>query len=161
MESERALLDLESVESRQGLLREEIPLVDRIGSERISFKGCQLAISKLEPYLGKVLIDPPDDAIGSTEWIGLQTETGLPLEFVAHLLMLPDLCQAYRRLQSGKRHARFDPKEFLDLLVELPPSSQIVQIQEYVKSGRVDIVRLKSEASAVRSMIDALFKVDS
>ena len=158
LDRERPLIDLESVYSRQGLLRDEVPLVDSIGSDKVSFEGCQLAISKLEPYLGKVLIDPPEGAIGSTEWIGLRPEAALPLEFVAHLLMLPDLCEAYRRLQSGKRHARFDSNEFLDLLVELPPSGEIARIQNQVESGRLDIVRLKSEAATVRSMIDSLFE---
>ena len=86
---------------------------------------------------------------------------GLPLEFVAHVLMLPDLCQAYRRLQSGKRHARFDAKEFLDLLVQLPPPNEIARIQRKVVSGRLDIVRLRSEAATVRSMIDDLFAFDA
>ena len=36
--------------------------MDSIGSDKVSFEGCQLAISKLEPYLGKVLIDPPEGA---------------------------------------------------------------------------------------------------
>ena len=157
---ERALIDLDSVESRQGLLREGFPVVHTIGSDKVSFAGCQLAISKLEPYLGKLLIHPPKDAIGSTEWIGLQLKTELPLEFVTHLLMLPDLCHAYRRLQSGKRHARFDPNEFLDLLVELPSPSDIARIQEQVESGRLDIVRLTSEVAAVRNMIDELYVVD-
>ncbi len=58
LDRERALIDLESVESRQGLLRDEVPVVGRTGSEKVSFEGCQLAISKLEPYLGKVLISP-------------------------------------------------------------------------------------------------------
>ena len=157
----RPLIDLESVERRQGLLTPQIPVVDIIGSEKVGFGGCRLAISKLEPYLGKVLIKPPKDAIGSTEWIGLRPKMGLPLEFVAHVLMLPDLCQAYRRLQSGKRHARFDPKEFLDLLVELPPPNEIARIQRKVVSGRLNIVRLGSEAATVRSMIDALFAFDA
>ncbi len=160
LDRERVLIDLENLESRQGLLRDGIPVVDSTGSDKVIFANCRLAISKLEPYLGKVLIDPPEDAIGSTEWIGLQPKKGLPLEFVAHLLMLPGLCQAYRRLQSGKRHARFDAEEFLDLLVELPPTSEIARIQEQVKSGREDIVRLRSESGTVRGMIDTLFAVD-
>ena len=160
LETDRLLIDLESVESRQGLIRDPIPLVDIIGSDKVSFQNCQLAISKLEPYLGKVLLYPPEDAIGSTEWVGLKTKKGLPLEFVAHLLMLPGLCDAYRRLQSGKRHARFDPKEFLDLTVEIPPFSEIARIQEQVKSDRSEIISLRSEAETVRARINALFAVN-
>ena len=32
-------VDLESVESRQGLVRNEVPLVDIIGSQKVSFEG--------------------------------------------------------------------------------------------------------------------------
>ena len=92
------MIDLEYVESRQGLLRDDVPLVDTIGSQKVFFVGCELAISKLEPYLGKVLVDPPAGALGTTEWIGLCRTTDLPLEFVAYLLMLPDLCEAYSSL---------------------------------------------------------------
>ena len=81
LETDRLLIDLESVESCQGLLRDPIPLVDTTGSDKVSFQNCQLAISKLEPYLGKVLLSPPKDAIGSTEWVGLKIKKGLPLEF--------------------------------------------------------------------------------
>ena len=56
LDAETMLIDLEYVESRQGLIRNNVPLVDTIGSQKVCFAGCQLAISKLEPYLGKVLI---------------------------------------------------------------------------------------------------------
>ena len=135
LDAERSLIDLEYVESRQGLLRNDVPLVDTIGSQKVRFADCELAISKLEPYLGKVLVEPPADALGSTEWIGLRRTTDLPLQFVAYLLMLPDLCEAYRRLQSGKRHARFDPDEFLDLRVQLPDAKDIPRIQRQVSDG--------------------------
>ena len=153
--TETKLIDLECVESRQGLLRDP-PLVDSIGSQRIRFDGCQLAISKLEPYLGKVLLSPPPNALGSTEWVGLNCISDLPLEYVAYLLMLPGLCEAYRRLQSGKRHARFDPREFLDLRVQLPDSSEIGQIQRQISEGRERIVSLRIAEAAERESIDAL-----
>ena len=151
------LIDLEHVGSREGLVRHDLPQVDTIGSQKIRFEDCDLAISKLEPYLGKVLIDPPTDALGSTEWIGLKCKTGLPLEFVAHLLMLPDLCEAYRRLQSGKRHARFDPDEFLDLRVQIPDETSITNIQARVKTKRTRIIKLREQGMDERASIDALY----
>ena len=157
LDAETMLIDLEYVESRQGLMRSDVPLVDTIGSQKVRFADCQLAISKLEPYLGKVLIDPPTNALGSTEWVGLNCTTDLPLEFVAYLLMLPDLCETYRRLQSGKRHARFDPREFLDLRVQLPDPKDIAWIQIQASRGRAQIVRLREESAAERETIDALF----
>src|SRR5262249_38925562 len=63
LSEEMALIDLDAVERRQGMLREAPGLVEEIGSDRVKFEGCELAISKLEPYLGKILIDPPANAI--------------------------------------------------------------------------------------------------
>lgn len=34
-------------------------------------------------------------------------------------MMLPEMCEAYRMLQSGKRHARLDPEELLELKVNI------------------------------------------
>ena len=158
LDAETLLIDLEYVERRQGLIRNDVPMVEAVGSQKVCFAGCQLAISKLEPYLGKVLIRPPANALGSTEWIGLICTADLPLEFVAYLLMLPDLCEAYRRLQSGKRHARFDPHEFLDLRVQLPDLKDIIRIQGQVSKGRAQIVSLREAEVAERESIDALFQ---
>ena len=155
--SDTTLIDLEHVESRAGLVRHDLPHVDTIGSQKIRFGDCDLAISKLEPYLGKVLMDPPTDALGSTEWVGLRCKAGLPLEFVAHLLMLPDLCEAYRRLQSGKRQARFDPDEFLDLRVQVPDETTIAKIQERVTKKRTRIIQLRELGMAERASIDAMY----
>lgn len=157
LDVETPLIDLQSVESRQGLVSEEIPFVDIVGSQKVSFEGCELAISKLEPYLGKILLKPPAGAIGSTEWIGLRRMTDLPLEFIAYLLMLPNLCEAYRRLQSGKRHARFDPNEFLDLRVQLPDSGDVELIQRQVCEARERIVDLRESALEQRTTIDSLY----
>ena len=72
LEEATLLLDLESIESRQGFVRRDAPTVEFIGSDRVSFSGCELAIAKLEPYLGKLILKPPSNAIGSPEWIGLR-----------------------------------------------------------------------------------------
>jgi type I restriction enzyme M protein len=101
-------------------MRDDVPTVDAIGSDKVCFAGCDLVISKLEPYLGKIIMEPDAGWLGSTEWVGLSVTTDIPLIVVAYLLMAPSLCEAYRRLQSGKRHARFDPREFLNLKVQLP-----------------------------------------
>ena len=154
------LIDLEQVESRQALLKDNIPAVDRVGSQKVRFLGCELAISKLEPYLGKVLISPPGDALGSTEWAGLNNISDLPLDVVAYLLMLPELCEAYRRLQSGKRHARLDPKELLDLRVELPSLEAATNIRATLVDARNRIVDLRQQQEAARASIDALFGSD-
>jgi type I restriction enzyme M protein len=154
---ERMLIDLEHVESRQALISEDAPLVDVVGSEKVRFDGCDLAISKLEPYLGKIMIDPPADAIGSPEWIGLRLTTAIPKNLAAYMLMLPDLCEAYRRLQSGKRHARFDPAEFLQLKVELPLESSFMELDAEVTDRRTQMMKLRQQIREARKQVDELF----
>ncbi len=153
------LIDLEYVEARQALLRSDTPMVDEIGADRVQFEGCEMAISKLEPYLAKVLIEPPATALGSTEWVGLKRKMSeTPLLVLAYLLMLPDMREAYRRLQAGKRHARFNPVEFLDLKVELPESSEVSDLEAELRQRRARILSLREEEVSVRAGVDELFK---
>jgi type I restriction enzyme M protein len=154
---ETTLIDLEHVESRQALLNNELPQVDIIGSDRVKFVNCDLLISKLEPYLGKIIIQPNPEHIGSTEWIGLRITQSIPHNVVAYLLMLPELCEAYRRLQSGKRHARFDPKEFLSLRVQLPDETLFESLNQSVSDKRGEIIRGRERELDIRRTIDTLF----
>jgi hypothetical protein len=157
LDEESRLIDLEHVESRQALISDDAPLVDVLGSDRVKFEGCDLVISKLEPYLAKIIIDPPSDAVGSPEWIGLKITTDIPKNVLAYVLMLPDLCEAYRRLQSGKRHARFDPKEFLQLKVQLPPKDYFLDLNANITKKRKEILELRQQVKKARISIDELF----
>lgn len=155
---EYELLDLESVESRQAIVSEFVPKVEEINSDKVHFSNCELAISKLEPYLGKVLISPDEEQIGSTEWVGLsrKTEIQIPIEILAYLLMLPDMCEAYRCLQSGKRHARFDPTEFLSVRLQLPPECDWDQLTKKILDKRSEIRELREKEKIIRLEIDSL-----
>jgi hypothetical protein len=103
------------------------------------------------------MIDPPADAIGSPEWIGLRLTTAIPKNLAAYMLMLPDLCEAYRRLQSGKRHARFDPAEFLQLKVELPLESSFMELDAEVTDRRTQMMKLRQQIREARKQVDELF----
>jgi type I restriction enzyme M protein len=155
---EAELIDLEHVESRQGFLSPNVGVVDEIGSDKVKFEGCELIFSKLEPYLGKVLPSPPPGALGSTEWVGLtRLSDAVPLNVIAYLLMLPDLCEGYRRLQSGKRHARLSPDEMLDLKVELPAPSKYASLEHELEVRRQEILAARAQVKIVRQAMDRLF----
>ena len=156
---ETKLVDLENVESRQAILNDDIPIVDNVGSDKVTFSHCDLAISKLEPYLGKVIISPENDSIGSTEWVGLELMGGIPKIVAAYLLMLPDMCDAYRRLQSGKRHARFNPKEFIQLRVQLPPISEYDSLATSITEYRRKILDGRRLEQVIRLGIDDSFSL--
>ena len=152
---ETLLIDLDQVESRQGIVREDAPRVDVLGSDRIRFAGSDLAISKLEPYLGKVIICPDQAAVGSTEWVGLKVRDGIPPLLVGYLLMLPRMCECLRRLQSGKRHARLDPEELLELTLDVPPRETWAELVATIEAKRAVILGLRVQERAVRGEIDA------
>lgn len=118
------LIELDSVQSGTGRVTagaaEE---VDEIGSDKVSFTGVDIAISKLRPYLTKLIIRPDQSAIGSSEWVGLKCSDGVNPLAIGYMLMLPQFKETYRRLMSGKQHPRFDIKELLELEVDVNPSS--------------------------------------
>ena len=157
LSQETRLIDLECVEARQAIVRDDAPLVDNIGSDRVRFNACDLVISKLEPYLGKTIISPNPDDLGSTEWVGLKVTNNMPPVVAAYLLMLPTVCEAYRRLQSGKRHARFDPVEFLQLRLQLPSPDYYQSLKSAIEQQRFDIIKGRQLEQTLRSAIDTLF----
>lgn len=159
--TETRVIDLEYVESRQGLLSPDVPTLDIIGSDKVKFEGCDLAISKLEPYLGKLLIQPQSTDLGSTEWVGLKVIGGMPISLAAYLLMQPELCEAYRRLQSGKRHARFDIGEFLSLRSEIPPQEEWSDLVTKIDLKRNEILTLRASVLSVREDIDRLLSTSN
>lgn len=154
LERASRLIDLEAVESRQAILAESIPEVETIGSDKVSFSGADLVFSKLEPYLGKLIIKPSADDIGSTEWIGLRIKQEIPPVIIAYLLLDARLRSAYRRLQSGKRHARLDPNEMLELRVQFPDRARWAGLEAQLDTRRRSVVEYRQLALSVRDAID-------
>ena len=83
----------------------------------------------------------------------------MPPNVAAYLLMLPDMCDAYRRLQSGKRHARFDPKEFLNLKTIIPDEAKWKSMDEEIERRRKEIIDMRHDERETRKKIDDLFGV--
>lgn len=149
------LIELADVEARTSTLL-NVTEVDELGSDKVIFGDADLAISKLEPYLGKVLKnDPAEDWVGSTEWLPYNiTDSAVDVDFVRYLLLLPEMLQAYRCLQSGKRHARFTESDFLDLRVPSFPEEQQEEIARTVRDSEISMQNLKAEIGAARDAID-------
>ena len=151
----RILIDLDAVDARSGRYSaDRAKETDSIGSDKVMFDGSDIVISKLEPYLGKVIINPPSEAIGTTEWVGLKCRPSESAKQLGYCLMLPQLLDAYRRLQSGKRHARFDIDEMLELKVDIDPlvvsKASLTQIEN-------SLSELELQRRSLRKTIDSLF----
>lgn len=114
-----------------------------------------MVVSKLEPYLGKCIINPEEEAIGTTEWVGLKCKKSSP-RVVGYLLSLPQMREAMRMLQSGKRHARMDAKELLQLKINIDLAKILEQdIQKYEE----EINSLKNTVMEKRKKIDDLYSI--
>lgn len=153
---DRKLIDLDSVYPLCGGVNyDEVPEVSMIGSDKVEFSGADLVVSKLEPYLGKCIINPEEEAIGTTEWVGLKCKKSSP-RVVGYLLSLPQMREAMRMLQSGKRHARMDAKELLQLKINIDLAKILEQdIQKYEE----EINSLKNTVMEKRRKIDDLYSI--
>lgn len=153
---DRKLIDLDSVYPLCGGVNyDEVPEVSMIGSDKVEFSGADLVVSKLEPYLGKCIINPEEEAIGTTEWVGLKCKKSSP-RIVGYLLSLPQMREAMRMLQSGKRHARMDAKELLQLKINIDLAKILEQdIQKYEE----EINSLKNTVMEKRKKIDDLYSI--
>ncbi|WP_051321290.1 N-6 DNA methylase [Chrysiogenes arsenatis] len=158
LSSPRLLVDLANVESKMSIVS-GVEEIDELGSDKIEFGESELAISKLEPYLGKVLINKPEQEwIGSPEWLTYKTTSEVyDLDYLRFLLLTPEMLEVYRCLQSGKRHARLSEADLLALLV---PKRSKAEQNEMAKTSRkkmIDILSKREEIEALRKEIDLAF----
>ena len=151
----KLLIDLDAVDSRSGTYcKERAQTVDSIGSDKVSFSGCDIVISKLEPYLGKTVINPPKAGTDTTEWVGLKCIDSTASKQLGYFLVLPQMLEAYRRLQSGKRHARFDIDEVLELKVDIDP---LAISRETLVDIEGKLLELAETQNRLRESIDSLY----
>ena len=101
------------------------------------------------------MYNPEEEAIGTTEWVGLKCKKSSP-RVVGYLLSLPQMREAMRMLQSGKRHARMDAKELLQLKINIDLAKILEQdIQKYEE----EINSLKNTVMEKRRKIDDLYSI--
>jgi type I restriction enzyme M protein len=153
----RKLVDLANVESKMSIIT-GIQEVDELGSDKIEFGESDFAISKLEPYLGKIFINKPEEEwIGSPEWLTFKiTEKVKDKDYLRFLLLTPEMLEVYRCLQSGKRHARLSEADFLSLKIpDISPSAQS-EIATKCKQKMDSIIDKRCEISKLRMDIDKI-----
>ncbi len=154
---ETILIDLESVQPRAGKENSHENVFE-IGSDKVSFNGANILFSKLEPYLGKIIIEPLQKAIGSTEWVGFEIKTPYKPNVIGFLLMHQKLCSAYRMLQSGKRHARLNPEELEEIKIRINRDDLNDDLASKINDKEQCISDLEKNVIKVRQSIDKLFE---
>ena len=157
LNEETIMIDLESVLPRKGKVS-SFENVFEIGSDKVSFSGADILFSKLEPYLGKVIIEPLQNAIGSTEWVGYSVNPPYKANVIGFLLMHEKLCKAYRMLQSGKRHARLNPEELEEIKIRINKDNINDTLASLIKDKENNMLSLECQMADIRSSIDKLFE---
>jgi len=158
LDSERPILELNDVESRTSLILQE-RVVTEIGSDKLDFDDCDLVINKLEPYLGKLVInDTSKGYIGTTEWIPLKLNCVLVKpRYLKYLLLLPEFLQAFRFIRSGKRHARMAEVDFRNIRIPLPSLEQQSTVEKTIEPVESSMVSLSNSLGDPLKITDKAF----
>ena len=126
LDEERPIIELNDVESRTSIVlydKNGNPRVtSEIESSKLDFEDCDIVFNRLEPYLGKILInDHSQNTIGTSEWIPLKFKPRrINKLFIKYLLLTPSLLNAYWELRSGKRHARIREWDLVRIWLPIP-----------------------------------------
>lgn len=156
LSQETKIIDLDSVLPRKGH-ESSYEWVYELGSDKVLFDGAEILFSKLEPYLGKVIINPPSDALGSTEWVGFKVKQPYSVNVIGYLLMHKELCKAYRMLQSGKRHARLNPDELEEIKIKIDINKLNANFAKMIEEKETEIKKLERTIDINRDEIDKYF----
>ncbi len=113
------LLDLEHCGVWGEIL--EAPVVSEIGSSRLQLLGHDLVTTRLRPYLGKTVLLPEGQIVGTPEWIPLSLDLEIVRPRFLQLMLLGDAYRSLsKRLSSGQQHPRISPDILLRIEVPLP-----------------------------------------
>ncbi len=158
LDQERPILELNDVESKTSIILQE-RIVSEAGSTKLDFNDCDLVFNKLEPYLGKIVInDGTKEYIGTTEWIPLKLDKSKtnPLYF-KYLLLLNEFLRSYWLLRSGKRHARIAQVDFCNMLIPLLETVKQKDIENLTEHLEKKMLSLHSSLSDPLVIIDKVF----
>lgn len=126
LDEERPIIELNDVESRTSIVlyneNGNPRVTSKVESSKLDFADCDIVFNRLEPYLGKILInDHSQDIIGTSEWIPLKfMPRRINKLFIKYLLLTPLLLNAYWELRSGKRHARIREWDLVRIWLPIP-----------------------------------------
>jgi len=158
LEEERPILELSDVESRTSLILQE-RLVTEIGSDKLDFADCTLVFNRLEPYLGKIVInDKSKRYVGTTEWIPLRLDPEqVRPTFLKYLLLLHYFLRSFVLLKSGKRHARIALVDLHNIAVPLPSKEKQAEIEKRVTPIEERMVSLQQSLAKPLDIVNRVF----
>lgn len=116
LSKEAKLIELDDVRAAgEGIEEQQVPTVGAIDADKVSLAGADFVMPRLRTEMGKFIMRPDADMIGSKEFAGLKVRNGMTPMLANYMFCLPEFQEAIRMLQTGKQHPRIKIAELLKL----------------------------------------------
>lgn len=163
LDHEYILVELEDIEQYTGKIANENRIVTEIGSDKVLFGDADIMISKIDPYLGYVILnDKTKPYIGTTELLPFKVDDKMAmLQFVKYLLISREFLEKSISIMYGKRHPRIHPLDLLNIKVPCPLKSP-VQEKVVEEISKIDEKNLQSREKmrGLREEMGKIFLTD-
>jgi len=152
------LLDKEDVEPKTGIILNE-EYVDKIESDKVFFGNCDLLISKIDPFLGHVILnDQSKPYIGTTEFVPYKLdEKQADIKFMQYVFLNNNFLELSHYVMAGKRQPRINPNEILNLSIPLPPKEEQLIAVERIDNELKGITEKKQQIRRLKEERDIFF----
>jgi hypothetical protein len=165
---ERCIIELDDVEARTSIILPDEQgnrhTVTEIGSSKLDFRDCDLIFNRLEPYLGKILVNQASERwIGTTEWIPLKLRRDLADPyFLKYLLLSKEFLNheqrgSYWKLRAGKRHARLTDWDLRKLLIPLPTIERQLEAAQHIRVLEENMIKHHRSLRTRPEVIEDIF----
>lgn len=143
---EYILIDKEDIEPKTGVIWNE-EYVNKIESNKVLFGDCDILVSKIDPFLGHVILNEKDKPfIGTTELVPyIVNKEKADVKFLQYVLLSLNFLGLSEKIMSGKRQPRISPYELLELKIPLPANKPKDLQEEAVAKIEKELGNLKAK----------------
>lgn len=138
-----------------------VTIADSLNSDKTLLSDCDIFVSKLGMTRGYIYLKPKAKAplIGSSEFIPYKLRDNKNGLFYLYLLLMPQMRNAYRCLETGKTpsHKRVNPADFLKICVPVLKKELIETAEQKIQSTLNDILTLNSQKNDTQTIVDEVF----
>lgn len=136
-------------------------IADTLNSDKTILSDCDILVSKLGMTRGYIYLKPKTKSslIGSSEFIPYKLRDNTNGLFYLYLLLMPQMRNAYRCLETGKTpsHKRVNPTEFLKICVPVLKKDLIEKANKKIQAILNEILVFNSQRVDSQIIIDEVF----
>ena len=156
------LINISDQTPGEGIINENnVAVADVLNSDKTILSDCDILVSKLGMTRGYIYLKPESKMplIGSSEFIPYKLRDNTNGLFYLYLLLMPQMRNAYRCLETGKTpsHKRVNPTEFLKICVPVIKKDLIETANEKIKAIIAEIITLNSQKVDTQIIVDEVF----